>query len=159
MSPTLKQEIKQTRPFSSLQVEAFLNLIRTATIFQQQMTALLKPQGLTPSQYNVLRILRGAGESGLCRYEVIDRLVAPDPDVTRLLDRLEKAGHVTRSRDEINRRLVKARITASGRKMLDSLESPLSDLHTQQFGAIDDDSLRRLIDILTSARLGGSVTN
>lgn len=149
---TLKDEIRQSRPFSSLEVEAYLNLVRTAAVFEQQVLDLLKPFGLTPAQYNVLRILKGAGSAGLCRYEVIDRLVSPGPDVTRLLDRLEKAGLVTRARDEANRRLVKARISRAGLQLLDRLDVPLSDLHARQFDGVSGEKLRRLIHLLTEAR-------
>lgn len=153
MSPTLSHEIKQSRPFASKEVEAFLNLIRTAAVFEQELIELLKPHGLTPSQYNVLRILRGAGKSGLCRYEVIDRLVAPGPDVTRLLDRLEKGGLVSRKRDDQNRRLVKATITKRGERLLKDLDQPTHELHGSQFEHLGSKRVQSLIDLLTAARV------
>ena len=153
MSPNLSHEIKQTRPFASKEVEAYLNLIRTAALFEQELVELLKPHKITPSQYNVLRILRGAGDNGLCRYEVIDRLVAPGPDVTRLLDRLEKVGLIVRRRDDENRRLVKASITAHGAKLLEDLDQPTHDLHALQFQHLGMDRVQALIDLLTKARL------
>lgn len=152
MHRTLQEEIKQTRPFAGPEVEAYLNLKRTTALFEQQLVELIKPHGLTPTQYNVLRILRGAGDAGLCRYEVSDRLVAPDPDVTRLLDRLEKSRLVTRARDEQNRRLVKARITKKGLDLLNELDEPLAELHQSQFGHLGESKIRELIDLLSSAR-------
>jgi DNA-binding MarR family transcriptional regulator len=153
MTGNLKEEIKQTRPFASLETEAFLNLKRTCALFEQQLTELLKPYNLTPTQYNVLRILRGAGAEGLCRYEVGDRLVAPGPDVTRLLDRLEKGGVVVRVRAEEDHRLVKASITKEGLDVLASLDDPIRRLHVTQFGHLGKDGIRDLIDLLTNARL------
>src|SRR5215212_5742803 len=99
MPPRLSDEIKQTKPFTSLEHEAVLSLERTAAVLSHAFGELLKPYGVTPTQYNVLRILRGAGSTGLCRHEVRDRMVAQVPDVTRLLDRLEEMGLVERERD------------------------------------------------------------
>jgi DNA-binding MarR family transcriptional regulator len=129
-----------------------VSLKRTAALFDRQVLELMKPFGVTPNQYNVLRILRGAGNQGLCRYEVSERLIAPDPDVTRLLDRLEKQGLVTRERDDHNRRLVKARITEKGLHLIDEMERPLNQLHASQFAHLDGLEIERLIDLLASAR-------
>ena len=149
----LKDEIKQSTPFATAEVEAFLNLKRTAALFDQQLCELLKPYGLTPTQYNVLRILRGAGSGGLCRYEVGDRLVAPGPDVTRLLDRLEKSQLVERARAAEDHRLVKASITEKGLDLLAELDDPTRRLHVTQFGHLGKTRVRQLIDLLTEARL------
>src|SRR4051794_41800121 len=111
MSPSLRAEIKQKKPFGSLEQEAQLNIERTAAVLGHGFAESLKPYGITPTQYNVLRILRGAGEAGLCRNEVRDRLLRQVPDVTRLLDRLAEAGLVERERDSADRRLVTTRIT------------------------------------------------
>lgn len=153
MTADLRNEIKQSRPFVGLETEAFLNLKRTAALFDQQLTEMLKPYSLTPTQYNVLRILRGAGTEGLCRYEVGDRLVAPGPDVTRLLDRLEKAKLVIRVRADEDHRLVKASITNEGLELLASLDDPIRRLHVTQFGHLGKNGIRELIDLLTNARL------
>ena len=90
MAAKLKDEIKQGKPFESLQAEVFLNLMRTADALSRGVEEILKLAGLSNTQYNVLRILRGAGEQGLCCREVADRMITRDPDITRLLDRLEK---------------------------------------------------------------------
>lgn len=152
MPRSVREEIKQTRPFVSVDVEAYVSLKRTASLFERQLLDLMKPYGLTPTQYNVLRILRGAGADGLCRFEISDRLIAPDPDVTRLLDRLERGKLVTRDRDDRNRRLVKARITRQGLDLLDDMDDALNELHVRQFGRLSEDETQELIDLLARAR-------
>ena len=111
MCARLQDELKKRDPFRSAEQEAFLNVQRTADALMRDFEKLLKPANLSPTQYNVLRILRGAGANGLCRNEVRDRLVAQVPDVTRLLDRMEDATLVERERSEVDRRLVATRIT------------------------------------------------
>lgn len=149
---TIQEEIKQTRPFPTLEEEAIVSLARTAGKVDSAFTELIRPFGLTPTLYNVLRILRGAGVRGLCRFEVRDRLITPEPDVTRLLDRLEKAGYVTRERDTVNRRQVKATITESGLDLLEKLEGPLREFHQGQLGHLGKDRLQTFIELLALAR-------
>src|SRR5690606_27540187 len=132
MAPSLQHELRQTRPFPSLETEAALSVARTAALLDTEISETLKPHGLTPTQYNVLRILRGAGEEGYCRYEVGDRLVTAVPDVTRLLDRLEAVGLVDRARDPKDRRHVRARITPRGLRVLDELDGVMQELHRRQ---------------------------
>jgi DNA-binding MarR family transcriptional regulator len=115
---------------------------------------LLKPFGITGTQYNVLRILRGAGEGGLCRNELRDRMLTRMPDMTRLLDRMEEAGLVTRSRERDDRRMVLTLITLRGRELLSQIERPMNDLHRKQLARLDEDQLRSLIDLLTLVREG-----
>lgn len=152
---TLQSEIRQTKPFVSPEAEAALNVARTAALLDAELTGALKPHGLTPTQYNVLRILRGAGDAGLCRYEVGNRLVTPVPDVTRLLDRLEAASLVDRARDPEDRRHVRARITPQGLGLLDELDGVLEALHHRQLGHLGEDRLRALADLLSDARTRG----
>lgn len=152
MSTSLQREIRQSKPFPSPEAEAALSVARTAALLDAELSDALKPHGLTPTQYNVLRILRGAGEAGLCRYEVADRLVTPGPDVTRLLDRLEEVDHVERARDPEDRRQVKARITRKGLGLLAELDDVLAALHRRQFEHLDADGLHTLIDLLAVAR-------
>ena len=152
MAPSLQQELRQSKPFPSPEAEAALNVARTAALLDAELTDALKPHGLTPTQYNVLRILRGAGDPGLCRYEVGDRLVTPVPDVTRLLDRLETAGLVDRARDPEDRRQVRARITPKGLGLLAELDDVLAALHRRQLGHLGPDRLRTLSDLLAAAR-------
>jgi DNA-binding MarR family transcriptional regulator len=154
MATRLREEIKQTRPFNSLEQEAMLSIERTAAVLGHSLAEALKGYGVTPTQYNALRILRGAGEEGLCRNEVRDRLVARVPDVTRLLDRLEEMGLIARERDASDRRLVTTRITREGLKLLARLDGPVADAHERQLGHMDERSLRTLIDLLAKARGG-----
>ena len=154
MATRLRDEIKQTRPFNSLEQEAMLSIERTAAVLGHSLAEALKGYGVTPTQYNALRILRGAGEEGLCRNEVRDRLVARVPDVTRLLDRLEEMGLIARERDASDRRLVTTRITREGLKLLARLDGPVAEAHERQLGHMDERSLRTLIDLLAKARGG-----
>ncbi len=152
MRTGLREEIKQNRPFTSLEQEALLSIERTAAVLGHAFAEALKPYGITPTQYNVLRILRGAQPTGLCRHEVRARLVAQVPDVTRLLDRLEETGLVTRERDPADRRLVTTRITREGLRLLQQLDRPVAEIHRRQLGHLGEGNLRSLIDLLTMAR-------
>lgn len=150
----LQQEIQQTKPFASAEQEVFLNLQRTAEVLLQGLVELLKPAGLSPSQYNVLRILRGAGTEGLACRQVSERMVTRDPDMTRLLDRLEERDLVGRSRQPGDRRVVKTRITTAGQRLLKQLDQPIAALHEQQLGHMKGKRLRSLLDLLEMARAG-----
>jgi DNA-binding MarR family transcriptional regulator len=152
MPNMLLDELRQERPFTSLAEEAFLNISRTAAELQEGIDRVLKPYGVSAAQYNVLRILRGAESKGLCRHEIQDRLLTRMPDVTRLLDRMEEAGLVTRTRDTADRRLVTTRLTSRGRKLVDSLDGPIAKEHERRFGHLDAKQLRTLTRLLTRAR-------
>ena len=152
MPTTLLDELRQRTPFASLAEEAHLNLSRTEAVLQEGIERVLKPHGVSATQYNVLRILRGAGGKGLCRHEIRDRLLTRMPDVTRLLDRMEEAGLVTRERDAADRRLVTTRLTARGRKLVDALDGPVAEEHERQLGHLDDKQLRTLVRLLTLVR-------
>ncbi|HEY3258090.1 MAG TPA: MarR family transcriptional regulator, partial [Gemmatimonadaceae bacterium] len=112
----------------------------------------LKSYDVTPTQFNVLRILRGAGNKGLCREDIRERLISQVPDVTRLLDRLEEAGLVGRERDAHDRRLVTTRITDAGLELLGNLDRPISEAHRKQLGHMTKAELRSLISLLEKAR-------
>jgi DNA-binding MarR family transcriptional regulator len=114
----------------------------------------LKAYDITPTQYNVLRILRGAGQEGLFRNEIRDRLVSQVPDVTRLLDRMEEGGLVERERAESDRRQVTTRITRDGLALLKRLDGPVAETHKRQLGHLSDTQLRTLIALLAAARDG-----
>jgi DNA-binding MarR family transcriptional regulator len=149
---SLGQEIKKVRPFEVLGQEAFLNLMRTADVLASQMAELFKPSGLSATQYNALRILRGAGSEGLPCGEVAARMITRDPDVTRLLDRLEKRRLIRRSRDTEDRRVVCARITDAGEKLLDELDPIVLAAHRKQLNHMTAPDLRRLVELLELAR-------
>jgi len=152
MSGRLKNEIKQTKPFSSLEVEAFLNVVRTSDVLMRGVAATLKEYDLSPTQYNALRILRGAGNGGLACSEVGERMVNKDPDITRLLDRLEQRALVTRARDVEDRRVVTARITPKALKLLAGLDEPIGTLHIRQLSKLGEKHLRQLIALLEEVR-------
>jgi DNA-binding MarR family transcriptional regulator len=154
MKRRLKVEIKQRRPFTSSQEEAFLNLQRTADALMRGFEELLKPSGLTHTQYNVLRILRGAAPEGLPCRELAERMITRDPDVTRLLDRLEARGLVSRTRDVADRRIIVTRITAQGMRLLEGLDSPVAELHRRQLSHLGGDRIQKLIDLLEVTRKG-----
>lgn len=152
MAIDLQAELKQTRPFKSLAQEAYLSLLRTAAILEHAVESAVKPLGITATQYNVLRILRGAGPGGLCRSEIGERLIRPVPDVTRLLDRLEAMRLIARGRTGDDRRYVTTHITRAGLKVLEQLEDSIDAIHEQQLGHIDDRSLKVLVDLLSAVR-------
>jgi DNA-binding MarR family transcriptional regulator len=150
----LQEELKQSKPFATLEQEALLSIERTAAILNHGVADALRRYGITPTQYNVLRILRGAGDAGLCRNEVRDRLVAQVPDVTRLLDRMEELGFVSRERAVDDRRMVFTRITPTGIRLLGRLDDPVTRLHGRQLGHLGAAKLRALIRLLAEARHG-----
>ena len=151
MAKSIQAELKQTKPFSSTGEEASIAILRTADELQQQLVELLKPYGLSPTQFNALRILRGAGETGLPCSEIGERMINHDPDITRLLDRLEQRDLVARQRDAKDRRVHVARITKTGLDLLKSLDKPVEEFHrvtTADFGESNLKSLIRLSDKL-----------
>ena len=148
----LASELKQTKPFTSPVQEAVLSIKRTAALLELRLAELLRPYGVTPTQYNVLRILRGAGADGLPRCEVQGRLVAPVADTTRLLDRLEKMGLVSRARNTEDRRVVTSKITARGLALLDKVAAPLRQFEENEVGQVSDARLRTLIGVLDEVR-------
>jgi DNA-binding MarR family transcriptional regulator len=152
MSSDLRDEIKQAKPFSSLEQEAHLNLERTTAVLGHAFAEALKRFDITPTQYNVLRILRGAGVSGLCRNEVRDRMIAQVPDVTRLLDRLEEAGFIARERQTNDRRQVLTLITQEGLGLLAELDEPVATMHKRALGHMTADQLKQLTELLAIAR-------
>jgi DNA-binding MarR family transcriptional regulator len=152
MSPALRDELRQTRPFESLEQEAYLNLLRTSAMLTDAFEAVLKPAGITTQQFNVLRILRGAQPGGLCRNELRDRMLTRMPDMTRLLDRMEEAGLVTRERGDRDRRLVRTHITPRGLEILAELDAPVVAEHRRSLGHMTEDQLRMLVALLTLAR-------
>jgi DNA-binding MarR family transcriptional regulator len=148
----LREELAQGPPFTTLEVEAALNIARTADLHQRQEAELLRPFGITPTQYNVLRILRGAGAEGHTCTAIAERMLTKDPDVTRLLDRLETRGLVTRGRHPTDRRAVNVRITGPGRELLTQLDAPVDALHRRQLARLGEAKLRELIALLEAAR-------
>jgi DNA-binding MarR family transcriptional regulator len=121
-------EIHQTRAFATIEEELLVSLLRTTDVLHERFEAMIRPFNISMTQYNVLRILRGAEPGGRTCGEIGERMIAREPDVTRLLERLEKAGLIRRTRDSKDRRVVVTRITNSGLKLLDELEPKLREL-------------------------------
>ena len=152
----LQKELKQTKPFTSLEEEVLLNLARTAEHVSTHFAGVLKSADLTPTQYNALRILRGAGEEGLTCGEIGGRMVTRESDVTRLLDRLEKRGLITRERPETNRRVVITRITDVGLGLLAELDGPVQEANRAAAGHLGRTRLKALNELLEELRSNGA---
>jgi DNA-binding MarR family transcriptional regulator len=152
MAGRLQQEIKQTKPFTSLEQEAFLNLQRSADYLIQTLNEVLKPTGLSGTQYNILRILRGAGAQGLACREIGERLITRDPDITRLLDRMEQRELAIRCRENRDRRIVTVRIAPKGLAVLEQLDQRIPEILRKQFHNFDEPRLKLLIELLESLR-------
>ena len=131
---------------------AFLSIVQVAEEMQRGMAELLKTRDLSLAQYNVLRILRGAGPEGATCSNVSDNLIRHDPDVTRLMDRLEKRGLIDRARDTKDRRVVRTRITKAGAALLAELDEPVDDLHAHQLGHLSSKRLADLVALLDETR-------
>ena len=152
MPVTLRDEIRQPRPFASLEQEAYLNIVRTANALDNGLERLFRPAGVTLRQYNVLRILRGAEPDGLCRGELGERMISRMPDVTRLLDRMQRLTLVRRVRATADRRQVRTHITAQGRRVLASHDDAVLAEHAHRVGHLTQRELRSLVELLTKVR-------
>ena len=139
---------------ASPEEQAYLALLRTADRLEGKMAEWLKPHGLSPTQYNALRILRGAGPEGLPCSEVSARMISRDSDITRLVDRLEKRGLVARSRGKKDRRVVRASITGHGLKLLRSLDRPVSEFVRGLMGSAAGHELEKLLQLLGQVEPG-----
>jgi DNA-binding MarR family transcriptional regulator len=142
---------KERRRVGSPEEAAFLELIRTTDMLSRGLVRLLKTEALSPTQYNVLRILRGTPDGLFCG-EIASRMITRDPDVTRLLDRLEKRKLILRCREAKDRRTVMARITPEGLKLLAGLDEPVQAAHRRQLGHLGRQHLQSLTDLLRVAR-------
>jgi DNA-binding MarR family transcriptional regulator len=154
MTSLLQTELKQTRPFPSRAAEALLSVLRTAAMLDHDLAEALRPFGITPTQHNVLRILRGAGPAGLCGREVAERMVASVPDVPRMLERLEAMELIRRERDAEDRRHVTARITRKGLEILKKVEPGLLAVQQARLGGLSERTLASLISGLAAIREG-----
>jgi len=147
----LQREIKKKKPFDSPTQEAILNILRTADRFQNRFGRLFREHGLTASQYNVLRILRGEGKPLPC-LEIADRMIQVVPAITGLIDRLEAHGLVVRERCAEDRRVIYIALTAEAEKILKEIDQPLHDMHEQLIGHLSHAELKELSRLLEKAR-------
>jgi DNA-binding MarR family transcriptional regulator len=152
MAGRLRREIRQKKPFGSVQEEVTLALMRTADLVALPVAEVLRDVQLSPSQYNVLRILRGSADPGLSCGEISERMVRRDPDLTRLLDRLEARGLVTRSRGAADRRVVLSAITEEGLALLAELDAPMEARVRERLAHVPVSRLRDLIELLEEVR-------
>jgi len=150
---TIKDEIRQNRPFSSRHEEAAISLMRTADLIRRLVGSVVEPHDITIQQYNVLRILRGAGEQGLPTLEIAERMIEQTPGITRLIDRLEEKKLVDRQRCDQDRRRVWCRITASGLSLLASLDEPVR-ASIGSLATLSARDLTQLVEQLDRARAG-----
>jgi DNA-binding MarR family transcriptional regulator len=151
-SSTLRDEIKQTRPFRSSAEEVVVSILRTAAVVQRHLAQVVETHGITIQQYNVLRILRGAGEAGLPTLAIRDRMVEEAAGITRLLDKLEVAGHVVRERSTPDRRQVLCHLTPKGASVVQALDGPMDDA-TQLCGShLEDAEREQLVELLGAVR-------
>jgi DNA-binding MarR family transcriptional regulator len=148
VNASIQAEIKQGKPFESLEQEAFLSLLWTADRLQWRLAEALKPYGLSPTQYNALRILRGAGKQGLACSEIGERMITRDPDITRLMDRLGRMGLAQRGRGDRDRRVVVAKITSKGVDLLKQLDPAIRQFLHSLLGHMGEKKLYSLLGLL-----------
>ena len=147
---TVKDGNRKRRP-GGREEAAFLELMRTTEVLSRRPAEVIKNEDLSATQYNVLRILRGAPD-GLSCGEIANRMITKDPDITRLLDRLDKRGLISRAREAQDRRTVRTRITQSGLELLSRLDEPVLAAHREQLGHLDQKQLKQLSELLAECR-------
>ena len=152
MITKLQKELKQNKPFKNQEEEVILSIARTAEYLNSVLAGTLKAADLTLTQYNVLRILRGAGDEGLTCSEIGERMVTKESDITRLLDRIESRGMISRERPTNNRRIVIARITDDGLRVLAELDDPIEQANLQLVGHLGKEKLKTLSALLEAVR-------
>jgi DNA-binding MarR family transcriptional regulator len=157
MKPKLQHELKKKRPFESPEQEAALSILRTGDQLQIRFARLLREHGLTPSQYNILRILRGEGQP-LPILEIASRTITVVPGITGLIDRLEQAGFVNRVPCARDRRVIHVALTDHGTTTLAALDEPLLDLHRKLLGHLSQAELKEIIRLLAKVREPLAVT-
>ena len=154
MASRLQRELKQNRPFHAPTQEAAVSLMRTADLVRRSIASVVEPHGITPQQYNVLRILRGAGDAGLPTLEIAERMIEQTPGITRLIDRLEAKKLVLRERCLTDRRQVFCRITRDGLSLLARLDDPIRDAEKVALAELTERQLSQLLSLLDRARSG-----
>lgn len=155
----LREEIRQTRPFRSPSHEATLGLLRTTNQVRRLFSRIVEPRGITLQQYNVLRILRGAGPDGLPTLAISERMVERMPGITRLIDRLEEKSMVVRERSTTDRRLVVCRITPGGLGLLDELDPEINEADDHCLDMLSTEEQQQLIRLLDKIRAGYAERN
>jgi DNA-binding MarR family transcriptional regulator len=152
MGSRLQEEIKQTKPFETLQQEVLLNLARTSAVLMHRLEREFRPFGVTFTQYNVLRIVQGAGSSGLSQFSVAERLVAQTPDVPRLLKRMESSGLIKRTEDRKDKRALNVCLTERGTDLLRQTEPFVRTINHTFFSNLTKAQLKTINSLLTAMR-------
>ena len=147
-----KDEKPYPKPPPLLEQDAFMSIQRNADWLMRELEEILKDENLSPAQYNVLRILRTAGSNGMACHEIGERMITRDPDMTRLLDKLEDRELLGRSRERHDRRVIRTRISPGGLRLLKELDEPVRSLHRKQLGHLSEKRLRLLVRLLESVR-------
>jgi DNA-binding MarR family transcriptional regulator len=150
----LVEELQQTRPFPSASQEALVGIARTASLVDRAVARVIAPYGLSTAQYNVLRILRGAGAEGLATLAIRDRMIDPAAAITRLVDKLEESGHISRERLTEDRRSIRCRITPRGLTVLAELDPQLVAIDEQITATLSPEEVQTLIGLLDRFRAG-----
>ncbi len=148
----LALEIQQNKPFQSAEQALYISILKTASELALSTDRFLRAYGITHIQYNVLRILQGAGPDGLGRNKIAERMITTAPDMTRLLDRMASQGLVVRTRDREDKRQVATTITPAGKALLARVEGPLMKLHTAQFAKLNKMAMKTAIECLSNVR-------
>ena len=144
-------QLGKKTPFEEIRQEAYLNLVRTHEELAGQFARLFKQHGVSAPQYNVLRILRGEGKP-MQIYQISERMVSPQTDISRLIDRLKGSGLIDRVRCEEDRRVAWVTLTKNGKTLLKKLDRPVMNLHKSQFGPLNDSEVKKLNNLLAKAR-------
>jgi DNA-binding MarR family transcriptional regulator len=149
---TLHEELGESQPFQVPEQEAYLNLVRTHALLSDEVAELFKRHHLSQPLYNVLKVVARMGSAGMPSQSIAPYMVARDPDITRLVDRLQKDRLIERERDEQDRRIVRVRVTRSGLDAIETLDPLIWKLHQQQLGHLDQEKLELLNQLLVEAR-------
>jgi DNA-binding MarR family transcriptional regulator len=152
MTPTLQEEIRQSKPFASVEQEALVNIARTAAVLMHRMEQHFKPFGITSTQYNVLRIVQGAGVDGISQCDIASRLISETPDVPRLLKRTEEAGLIRRTVSPEDKRVLRVVLTLPGKRLLDKIATELDPARMGLFPKLTKAQLKTLNELLNAAR-------
>jgi DNA-binding MarR family transcriptional regulator len=150
---SLHEELGESQPFQVPEQEAYLNLVRTHALLSDKVAELFKQHHLSQPLYNVLKVVARVGSAGMPSQSIAQYMVARDPDITRLVDRLQKDGSIERERDEQDRRIVRVRVTQSGLDAIEKLDPLIWKLHQQQLGHLNQEQLELLNQLLVAARL------
>jgi len=151
-SSAIQSEIRQTRPFRSIAQEATIALLRTASVVSRSLARVVEPSGLSLAQYNALRIIRGAGTSGIPTLSIRERMIEEGTTITRLLDKLEDAGLIRRERSYPDRRQVLCFVSDAGRKLLDTLDPQVNSADEAVVASLSETQLDRFIELLDAVR-------